>query len=289
MRHSLAAVILAVASLAALPAAANSAHFTLVSPADLAVIPQGATSVTLTFQIDWAGLKAQYGSGAKVGLSMFFRCCYNGIPLGGPVSEGETSKTFTVAAIQQAMSAHAVPADAAISWTLDLHFVPQQSERAESRFFLRPPHRPGPRLTPSLVPDNRAWPSKIVVTNDGDAGSEAAILTVKSTVVGAESPVVRAHCRPALADFTRDLPALRPGAKAEFATGAFPLVRPPVATKAPSKSPPAPGPAKPVVTTIPCTFGLSVAVGPALGSRIGNPTGVYGSLTRTLHTIAPVN
>ena len=204
-------------------------------------------------------------------------------------------KTFTVAAIQQAMSAHAVPADSAVSWTLDLHFVPQQSERAESRFFVSPPHRPGPRLTPSVAPDDGSWPSKIRVLNAGDGRSDAAILSVKTTVAETLNPLVRALCHPAFEDFTRDVPALDPGAEADFSTlnlpgpkvvGAFKSVG---ATPPASRGPARPTPARPAPATMPCTFVLSVALEPARGSVIGNATGVYGSLTRTIHTIAPVN
>lgn len=82
-RHAAGAALLALGLAAPSPSrAADSAHFKQTAPANLAVIPQGATNVTLSFQIDWTGFKAQYGKNAMVGISVFFPCCYSGIPLG---------------------------------------------------------------------------------------------------------------------------------------------------------------------------------------------------------------
>ncbi|MCM3877978.1 MAG: hypothetical protein NEA02_16375 [Thermoanaerobaculia bacterium] len=276
------AALLALGLAAAAPSrAANSAHFKQTAPADLAVIPQGASNVTLAFQIDWVGLKAQYGAGAKVGLSVFFRCCYSGIPLGDWVAEGVTSKTYTVAAIQQAMTQHNVPKDAPISWTLDLHFVPQQSERAESRFLLNPPHRPGPRYTPSLTPDSpTTWPAKFVVTNDGDGASEPSSLTVSVTPLDAHTPLAPAACRVAPSGFTKDVPVLAPGAKFEVSALALRLGEPdgiggthPL-TKVPPKAS--------------CRFQIRAETGPAARNAGAlRPVGVYGALTRTITLSVP--
>jgi hypothetical protein len=268
--------------------AADSAHFKQTAPANLAVIPQGTTSVTFSFQIDWAGLKAQYGPGAKVGLSVFFPCCYGGIPLGDFVAEGETSKSYTVAAISQAMTQHGVPTDSPIAWTLDLHFVPQQSERAQSTFFINPPHRPGPRYTPSLAPDSpSAWPTKFVVTNDGDALSQPSSLAVRVKLLPSGAPVPRGACEPRFSDFTRDVPALAPGARfdvppIEFHLGplAGKLQLPTPATSAPAT--PAAPPMSKVTPRIACRFEIKAETGPPPRTAGPRPVGVFGSLARTI-------
>jgi hypothetical protein len=263
--------------------AADSAHFKQTAPANLAVIPQGATSVTLSFQVDWAGLKTQYGSGAKVGLSVFFPCCYGGIPIGDWVSEGETSKSFTVAAIAQAMAQHNVPTDSPISWTLDLHFVPQQSERAQSVFFIKPPHRPGPRYTPSLTPDApTVWPAKFVVTNDGDGASEPSSLTVSMTPLDAHTREAPEACRVAPSSFTKDVPVLAPGAKFEVSAVALRLGEPLGigGIHSPTKAPPKAS----------CRFQVKVETGPAAqNAGAPRPVGVYGTLTRTVTLSVPAN
>ena len=263
---------------------ADSAHFKQTSPANLAVIPQGTTNVTLSFQIDWPGLKAQYGPGAKVGLSVFFPCCYGGIPLGASVAEGETSKSFTVAAIAQAMTDHNVPKDSPVSWTLDLHFVPQQSERAQSTFFINPPHRPGPRYTPSLAPDSpSAWPTKFVVTNDGDGPSQPSSIAVSVKVLPSRVPVPRGVCEPRFADFTRDVPVLAPGGK--FAVPTIELHVGPLAGKlhfpTPATSSTAAPPPSKLTQRIACRFEIKAEAGPP-GTGAPRPVGVYGSLTRTI-------
>ena len=280
-------VLLALAAALALGGAAraaDSAHFKQTAPANLAVIPQGTTSVTLSFQIDWAGLKAQYGSGAKVGVSVFFPCCYEGIPIGDWVAENETSKSFTVAAIAQAMTQHNVPKDSPISWTLDLHFVPQQSERAESTFFINPPHRPGPRYTPSLAPDSpSAWPTKFTVTNDGDAFSQPSSLAVSAKLLPSRVPVPRGACQPRFSDFTRDVPVLAPGGKFDAPTIEFHVG--PLGGKLPFPSPStsadAPPPSK-LTPRIACRFEIKAETGPPARSGAPRPVGVYGSLTRTI-------
>ncbi len=280
------------ALLAALPAAAaNTAHFTLSSPADLAVVPDGAASVTLAFQVDWAGVKATYGDTARVGLSLTFPCCISDAPLGGWILPGEVSKSFAVSDILQAMAAHRVPTDSAVQWSIHTHKGLALTENATSRFFVKPPHRPGPRLVPTVSPDSPgAWPAKIVVANAGDARSDAAILTVKTTVAGVQNPLVRALCKPAFADFTKDVLPLEPGASAEFPTIGLAFARPIARGLVPPASPSASrGPVKPTPATVPCTFELTISLGPGAGSRYRNVTGIHGSLTRVIHTNAPVN
>lgn len=267
--------------------AADSQHFKQTAPASLAVIPQGATNVTLSFQIDWAGLKTQYGNAAKVGLSVFFPCCYNGIPLGGWVQEGETSKTYAVDAIKQAMTQHNVPKDAEIRWSINLHFVPNQAEKAESGFFLNPPHRPGPRYAPSLAPDSpSAWPAKFVVTNDGDGVSEPSSLAVSVTLLETRALVPRGSCKPAFSDFTRDVPVLAPGAKFEIPmvdlsivahTGKLP---PPSGTRGPQTSK--------LTPPVSCKFQIRAETGPPpRNAGAPRPIGVYLSLTRTITVEVP--
>ena len=77
----------------------------------------------------------------------------------------------------------------------------------------------GPRYTPSLAPDSpSAWPTKFVVTNDGDAFSQPSSLAVSVKRLESRVPVPRGACEPRFADFTRDVPVLAPGGRFEMPT-----------------------------------------------------------------------
>lgn len=179
------------------------------------------------------------------------------------------------------MTQHNVPKNSPVSWTLDLHFVPNQSERAQSTFFVNPPHRPGPRYTPSLTPDSpTTWPAKFVVTNDGDGASEPSTLTVTMTPLDAHLPSVPAACRVAPSDFTKDVPVLAPGATFEVSALALRLGESSGIGErhAPTKAPPKAS----------CRFQIKAETGPSRRNTGAlRSVGVYGALTRTITLAVP--
>ena len=178
--------------------AADSAHFKQTAPANLAVIPQGATSVTLSFQIDWTGLKTavrQRRQSRHLGfLSLLLqRDPARRLGRGGPdleVVHGGGDRAGDDPAQRSEGFADFVdpgppfrPA-AVRAGAVDVLHQPAAPARAP--------------LHAALAPDSpSAWPTKFVVTNDGDAFSQPSSLAVSVRRLESASRFPAARASPA--------------------------------------------------------------------------------------------